>query len=297
MASEPISALASAFRGASDPRPPDDEHSVVGFGGQRSGAASGRRAAARRERPAHCRRRASSATSSAVATKGGGVEVKQRRSGGAHKRSKQRRSKGAGLRSYDGTRRTKARGHDRAKTEWWRTNFGNWVKFTLPQPRQKKVVVPGGADMDIDDRAVVTRNATGGHEDSVVQPSQAGHKPGVSGAARAPAGQSLMALGDAGSLAQSEAAAWDAGAAQGAELGREQQINGQLSRQLELVEHENEELKLLLQAAAEHASKGSDTDPVEWRTPQLTAELDKAGAGLRAMVKAAERLRDSVARM
>jgi len=265
------------------------------------------------------------------------------------------------------------RGH---RARYWKTNFGNWVKFCPPPPkcvasgategvtgssvaqfgrdrgaasfsipsaggtgtvgdslssgverrsprgRSSPVVGAGvgtvasgfGVGVGILARAQAAMRVLWGSIAGVDQPSQADHDNGVSGAARAPAGQSLVARNDVGSSAQSEAAwveekkqlqgqverlqrevgqlaiqlnskrartrrenalmkkvlqdehavqvaelrsqakaAWDAGAAQAAELATEQRVTSELSQQVDLAEREIDILKTLLRSTVGRA--------------------------------------------
>jgi len=272
------------------------------------------------------------------------------------------------------------RGH---RARYWKTNFGNWVKFCPPPPKcvasgategvTGSSVAQFGRDRGAASFSIPSAGGTGTVGDSlssgverrsprgrsspvvgagvgtvasgfgvgggilaraqaamrvlwgsiagVDQPLQAGHDNGVSGAARAPDGQSLVAQSGVGSSAQSEAAiwieekkqlqdqverlqrevgqltiqlnskrartrrenalmkkvlqeehavqvaelrsqakaAWDAGAAQAAELATEQRITSELSHQVDLAEREIGILKALLRSTVGR----SDTDPVD----------------------------------
>jgi len=378
MASEPVFARAvNAPRGNSDSRPPDGVHGAVGFGRQRDGAALGREAAAGSMRPERCGDgSASSATSSAgLAAKGGGG-VHDLRPGSVGNSSKSCRRQVSGavhLGFRDGIRGGAAPGYRRRRrAQWWKTNFGNWVKFTPPPP---KCVVSGaaqsvtvssvaragtvpsagcefsaagaadggcgpsgvakaehdrcdsvggvvngtvasgiGAGGGVLARAQAAMRVLWGSIAGVDQPLQVDHDIGVRGAAQAPeAGPPGVGRDVGGSEASTVAwaeekaqllsrveelkrevaglkfelkkkkartrkenalmkkvlqdehavqvaelrsqakAAWDAGAAQAAELATEQRITSELSHQVDLAEKEISDLKALLRSAVERA--------------------------------------------
>lgn len=307
-----------------------------------------------------------------LAAKGGGGElISKPVSLGNRKKSSRRPSCGAvSLRLHDGIRVRAARGLRGRRARYWKTNFGNWVKFSPPLPKcvasgatqcatgvvaqfgrdrgAASFVLPsaGGKGIDGDSSssvmercspvfgasvgtvasgygvgsgiwagvqavARVLRGATAG----VAQPVQAGQDFGASGAAQAPVGQSLAVQGDVGSSAPGETAAWaeeksqlllrieelkckvaglslelkskrartrrdnakmqdalrkeheaqvaelrsqakaawDAGAAQAAELATEQRVTSELSHQVDLAEKQINILKALLRSAVERA--------------------------------------------
>lgn len=138
MASEPKSARAvHAPRRGTNPRPPGSTCTAVGFGGLRSGAASGRWTAIG-ARSACCFDGTGSATSSAgLAAKGGGGDHDLRpRSVGKSSKSCRRQVSGAvHLGFRDGIRGGAAPGYHRRRAQWWKTNFGNWIKFAPPPPK------------------------------------------------------------------------------------------------------------------------------------------------------------------
>lgn len=82
---------------------------------------------------------AGSATSSAaLAAKGGGGEQNQRPgSSGRPQRSSggQQSSRAVCLARHDGIRGRRAARGLRKPARWWKTNFGNWIKFDPPPPK------------------------------------------------------------------------------------------------------------------------------------------------------------------